>query len=55
MVTKNAHRQATAADSVAVNIPDKIPPRIITTVISPHRASSMIFSACLNGILSPFG
>ncbi|MNW14477.1 hypothetical protein D3C71_2127070 [compost metagenome] len=55
MVTKNAHRQATAADSVAVKMPDKIPPRIITTVNSPHSASKKIFTACLNGIFSPFG
>ncbi|MNE81276.1 hypothetical protein D3C80_1779110 [compost metagenome] len=55
MVTKNDHRQAIAADSVAVNIPLRIPPMMMTTVISPHSVSMKIFSAWRNGTRSPFG
>ncbi len=55
MVTKNAHSTAIAADSVAVNTPDKMPPRMITIAIMPHRASPAIFNALRSGITSPFG
>jgi hypothetical protein len=55
MVTKNAHRQAMAADSVAVKMPERIPPRMMTTVISPHRASRAIRMASRKGMGSPLG
>ncbi|MNF07698.1 hypothetical protein D3C80_2079340 [compost metagenome] len=55
MVTKNDHRQAIAADSVAVKIPERIPPIIMTTVINPHSVSTKIFTAWRKGIFSPFG
>ncbi|MCY1178485.1 hypothetical protein D9M73_188350 [compost metagenome] len=55
MVTKNDHTTATAADSVAVNTPDRIPPRMMTMAIRPHSASPAIFSAWRSGITSPLG
>ena len=55
MVTKNAHTTAMEADSLAVNTPDKMPPRMITMVIIPHSASPQIFSACFSGMTSPLG
>ena len=55
MVTKNAHTQATAALSVGVKIPDRMPPMMMTTVTRPQIASTAIFRACRSGIGSPFG
>ena len=55
MVTKKAQRQAMEADSVAVKMPERMPPRMITTVNSPHSASRTIRNASLKGIASPFG
>ena len=39
----------------AVNTPDRMPPRMITTVTSPQMASDAIFSAWRSGITSPLG
>ncbi len=55
MVTKKAQTTATAADSVAVNTPERMPPRMITMVIRPHSASTQIFSAWRSGTTSPLG
>ncbi len=55
MVTKNAHSTAIDADSLAVNTPLRMPPRMMTMVIRPHIASTVIFRACFSGITSPFG
>ena len=55
MVTKNDHNTAMAADSVAVKIPERMPPRMITIAIMPQRASPTIFSAWRIGITSPLG
>ncbi|MOA27951.1 hypothetical protein D3C78_1488590 [compost metagenome] len=55
MVTKNDHSTAIAADSVAVKIPDRMPPRMITIAIRPHSASPQIFSASRIGMTSPLG
>jgi len=49
MVQKNAYTQATAPDSMAVNIPDRMPARMITMVMSPQTASSAIFSPSRSG------
>src|SRR3989304_10260397 len=48
MVTRKAYTQATAADSVAVNTPDRIPPMMIAIVPRPHRASTAIPSDSRN-------
>lgn len=37
-VTPSAHSTAVAADSVAVNTPDRMPTRMITTISSPGSA-----------------
>ena len=55
MVTRNAQTQATAALSVGVKMPDRMPPMMMTTVTRPQTASTAIFSACRSGIASPFG
>ena len=38
-VTNKAHATAIDADSVAVNAPDKIPPKIMTTTKRPGNAA----------------
>jgi hypothetical protein len=40
-----ANTQATAADSVAVKTPERMPSRMITTVPRPQSASRAIFAA----------
>ena len=55
MVTENAQSTATAADSVAVNTPLKMPPRMMKMVIKPHSASTTIFKASFIGIARPLG
>ena len=47
--------QATAPDSVGVKMPDRMPPRMIATVIMPQTASAAILSALRNGTISPLG
>jgi len=55
MVTKNAQITAIAADSVAVKIPLRMPPRMITMVNRPQSASTQIFRAWRSGMVSPLG
>ena len=55
MVTKNAQTTAIEADSLAVNTPERMPPKMMTMVIRPHMASAQIFSACFIGMTSPLG
>ena len=55
MVTPKAHSTAMLALSLAVNTPERMPPRMITMVIRPHSASTQIFSACFSGMTSPLG
>ena len=55
MVTKNAHTQATAPASIAVNTPSRMPPRMMASVISPHIASMVIFTASRGETLVPRG
>jgi hypothetical protein len=40
---------------LAVNTPERMPPRMMTMVIRPHSASTQIFSACFSGMTSPLG
>ncbi len=47
--------QATAADSVAVKMPERMPPRMITMVTRPQMESSAIFSESRSEIGSPRG
>ena len=47
--------QATAADSVGVKTPDRMPPMMMTMVTRPQTASPAILSACPSGMTSPFG
>ena len=47
--------QATAADSVGVKTPLRMPPRMMKTVSSAQKASTTIRSARRGGIGSPFG
>ncbi len=47
--------QATAADSVGVKMPLRMPPMMMTTVRSAQNASMMILSARRGGIGSPRG
>ena len=47
--------QATAADSVAVKTPDRMPPRMMTMVTRPQTESSAIFSESRSEIGSPRG
>jgi len=55
IVTKKAQSTAIDADSLAVNTPERMPPRMMTIVTTPHIASAQIFSAWRSGIRSPFG
>src|SRR5438477_8545077 len=47
--------QATAADSVAVKTPDRMPPRMMTMVTRPQTESSAIFRESRSEIGSPRG
>ena len=47
--------QATAADSVGVKTPLRMPPRMMKTVSRPQNASTAICSARRGGTTSPFG
>jgi hypothetical protein len=49
IVTKKAQSTAMEALSLAVNTPERMPPRMMTMVIRPHSASTQIFSACAAG------
>src|SRR6185436_4425505 len=55
MVQKSAYTHATAPDSMAVNTPERMPPRMMTMVIRPQTASSAIHSAFLRGTTSLAG
>ena len=55
MVTKKAHTTAIEADSVAVNTPLKMPPKMMPMVASPHNASTQILRASFRGITRPLG
>src|SRR5256886_15168450 len=47
--------QATAADSVAVKTPERMPPRMMTMVTRPQTESSAIFRESRSEIGSPRG
>ncbi len=55
MVTKNDQITAIEALSLAVNTPDRMPPRMMTMVPRPHSASAASLSACRSGTTSPRG
>src|ERR1700738_366114 len=55
IVTRKAHRQATAPASIAVNTPPRMPPRMMTSVINPQIASMVIFTASRAGTGLPCG
>src|SRR4029453_13107654 len=42
VVTSNAHSTAVAADSVAVNMPDRMPPRMMKITSRPGRAAARL-------------
>ena len=54
-VTRNAYTQATAADSVAVKTPERIPPMMMKIVISPQNASSAMRGTSRHGTAFSFG
>ena len=47
--------QATAADSVGVKMPLRIPPMMMKMVTRPQNASPAIVIAWRSGMTSPFG
>ena len=55
MDTKKAYRTETAAASVAVKIPRKIPPKIRTGINNAQMLSSAIFAVSFAGTFSRAG